>query len=44
MLDSIYHMTMMTLKLLRNHIFGVKKSQFCLFASFRMDNWTPSVK
>ena len=25
MLDSIYHMTMMTLKLLKNHIFGVKK-------------------
>ena len=26
MLDSIYHMT---LKLLKNHIFGVKTSRFC---------------
>ena len=26
MLDSIYHMT---LKLLKNHIFGVKTSSFC---------------
>ena len=26
MLDSIYHMT---LKLLKNHIFGVKLSRFC---------------
>ena len=26
MLASIYHMT---LKLLKNHIFGVKKSRFC---------------
>ena len=30
-LDSIYHMTMMTLKLLKNHIFGMKKSRFCHF-------------
>ena len=27
MLDSIYHMTMMTLKLLKNLIFGVEKSR-----------------
>ena len=26
MLDSIYHMT---LKLIKNHIFGVKRSRFC---------------
>ena len=32
MLDSIYHKTMMiTSKLLRNSIFGVKKSRFCHF-------------
>ena len=31
MLDSIYHMTVMILKLLNNHIFGVKRSRFCHF-------------
>ena len=30
MLDSVYHMT---LKLLKNHIFGVKMSRFCHFYS-----------
>ena len=28
MLDSIYHIT---LKLLKNHIFGMKKTRFCQF-------------
>ena len=28
MLDSIYHMT---LRLIKNHFFGVKTSRFCLF-------------
>ena len=31
MLDSIYHITMMRLKLLKNHNFGVKKSRFFHF-------------
>ena len=30
MLDSIYHMT---LKLIKDHILGVKKSRFCLLLS-----------
>ena len=35
MLDSIYHMT---LKLLKNHIFGVKTSRFChLLQNILMD-------
>ena len=31
MLDSIDHMIMMTSKLLKNSVFGVKKSRFCHF-------------
>ena len=31
MLDSIYRMTMMTSKSLKNHILGVKRSRFCHF-------------
>ena len=35
MLDSVYHMT---LKLLKNHIFGVKRSRFChLLHNVKMD-------
>ena len=34
-LDSVYHMT---LKLLKNHIFGVKRSRFChLLRNIKMD-------
>ena len=31
MLESFYHMTMMTLKLLKNLIFGVKRQDFATF-------------
>ena len=35
MLDTIYHMT---LKLLFNHIFGVKTLRLCYYAKLTVDN------